>query len=213
MAGQLFTYVITHDGGFAPNPFYGTLTLNCCKPDIRRHAQVGDWVAAFTAAGFPAGRGLLVYAMRVSQKMTMVEYEAWTHNHLPEKIPPQGGGLARHERQAGDSQYNFDTDPPTQRDGFHGPGEAATDLSGGHTLLSGEYYYFGGRPVEVPEYLRPIIHKGRAHKWRPNEPYVEDFQAWLRSSYEPGIHGWPHKAAPQGPQRVPLGPTRRKVGR
>jgi hypothetical protein len=110
MAGRLFTYVITHDGGFAPNPFYGTLTLNCCKPDIRRHAQVGDWVAAFTAADFPAGRGLLVYAMRVSQKMTMVEYDAWTHNHLPEKIPPQGGGLARHERQAGDSQYNFDTD-------------------------------------------------------------------------------------------------------
>jgi hypothetical protein len=41
MAGRLFTYVITHDGGFAPNPFHGVLTLNCCKPDIRRTAQEG----------------------------------------------------------------------------------------------------------------------------------------------------------------------------
>jgi hypothetical protein len=44
---RLFTYVITQDGGFAPNPFHGVLTLNCCKPEIRKLAEVGDWVAGF----------------------------------------------------------------------------------------------------------------------------------------------------------------------
>ena len=29
MVGRLFTYVITHDGVFAPNPFHRVLTLNC----------------------------------------------------------------------------------------------------------------------------------------------------------------------------------------
>ena len=43
---RLFTYVIPNDGGFAPNPFIGVCTLNCCKPVIRRTTQKGDWVAA-----------------------------------------------------------------------------------------------------------------------------------------------------------------------
>jgi len=63
---RLFTYVIPNDGGFAPNPFIGVCALNCCKPVIRRTTQKGDWVAANTAADFPAGPGLLVYAMRVT---------------------------------------------------------------------------------------------------------------------------------------------------
>ncbi|WP_198140678.1 Nmad2 family putative nucleotide modification protein [Polaromonas naphthalenivorans] len=29
-------YLMTHDSGFAPNPFHGTLTLATCKPGIRR---------------------------------------------------------------------------------------------------------------------------------------------------------------------------------
>jgi hypothetical protein len=52
---RLFTYVIAEDWGFAPNPFFGVLTLNCCKPQIRQQAEVGDWVAANTAADFPGG--------------------------------------------------------------------------------------------------------------------------------------------------------------
>jgi hypothetical protein len=32
------------DTGFAPNPFHDFLTLATCKPDIRKKAQIGDWV-------------------------------------------------------------------------------------------------------------------------------------------------------------------------
>jgi hypothetical protein len=211
--GRLFTYVITNDFGFAPNPFHGTLTLNTCKPDIRREAEVGDWVAANTAADFPADRRLLVYAMQVTQKMSMAEYDLWARENLPEKIPSLRS--RSYERRAGDAQYDFTTDPPTRRVGFHAPGDMATDLQGGHTLLSeaGEFYYFGGQPVAIPDHLRPVIKTGRKHKSDLNDAYVEAFVRWLRSFYEPGIHGWPHKAAPQGPQRVALGPTQRKVGR
>ena len=41
---KLFSYVITHDFGFSPNPFWGKMTLNCCKPKIRLSAKKGDWV-------------------------------------------------------------------------------------------------------------------------------------------------------------------------
>lgn len=192
MDGRLFTYVIPNDAGFAPNPFHGVLTLNCCKPDIRRTARVGDWVAANTAADFPAHRRLLVYAMRVTDKKTMAEYDAWTKRELPGKIPFSRS--RDYGRRAGDSMYDFDTDPPSRRwDGFHTTEEMETDLDGVYTLLSDHFYYFGGLPVEVPEHLRPIIHKGRAHKWRPNEPYVEDFVAWITSQFEPNrLYGMPH---------------------
>ena len=36
---EIFSYVITHDSGFAPNPFGGFLTLATCKPKIRKSAM------------------------------------------------------------------------------------------------------------------------------------------------------------------------------
>lgn len=33
---KIFTYIMTDDRGFAPNPYFGLCTLACCKPKIRR---------------------------------------------------------------------------------------------------------------------------------------------------------------------------------
>src|SRR5262245_31415483 len=41
---RLYSYVVARDYGFAPNPFYGFCTLATCKPDIRRTADIGDWI-------------------------------------------------------------------------------------------------------------------------------------------------------------------------
>jgi hypothetical protein len=41
---KLYSYVVTHDTGFSPNPFWGCCTLADCKPAIRRTAKIGDWV-------------------------------------------------------------------------------------------------------------------------------------------------------------------------
>lgn len=43
----LYSYVITRDYGFAPNPFWNVCSLATCKPQIRQHASVGDWIAGF----------------------------------------------------------------------------------------------------------------------------------------------------------------------
>jgi hypothetical protein len=201
---RLFIYVIPNDGGFAPNPFFGACTLNCCKPVIRRTAQEGDWVAANTAADFPGGPGLLVYAMRITDKMTMGEYDAWTRRELPEKI--SSARSRDYRRRAGDSMYDFSDDPPTRRrDGFHVPEEMEHDLSGVYTLLSDHFYYFGALPVEVPEHLRPVIHLGRGHQSTKNDPYVEDFVAWITAEFEPNkLYGMP-RSMPQTFGRVEIG--------
>lgn len=90
---RLYTYRETYDTGFAPNPFLGVLTLANCKPDIRRTAQVGDWVAAFTANTVSDGKKIIyrgkigeekvVWIGRVTKKLTYAEY--W--KQYPQKRP------------------------------------------------------------------------------------------------------------------------------
>src|SRR5439155_24525437 len=86
---RLFTYVLRWDDGAAPNPFWGLCSLVICKPAIRRTATEGDWIAGTGSKKTPVGdmSGKLVYAMRVTRKMTMEAYDTFTRNERPEKIP------------------------------------------------------------------------------------------------------------------------------
>lgn len=43
-----YSYIVARDYGFAPNPFYGICTLATCKPIIRKHCEVGDYVIGLT---------------------------------------------------------------------------------------------------------------------------------------------------------------------
>jgi len=81
---RLFSYVVDHDDGRAPYPKAGKCTLAKCKfGSTRRNvvemAEEGDWIAG-TGGADPrksAGHGRLVYAMRVDQKMPLVDYCRW----------------------------------------------------------------------------------------------------------------------------------------
>lgn len=70
---RLFSYKMTHDTGFAPNPFGHTLTLATCKPQIRRSKKQGDWIAGFTSkalTGDRVGEERLIYLMQVGKNCT-----------------------------------------------------------------------------------------------------------------------------------------------
>jgi hypothetical protein len=60
---KLYSYIVIHDTGFSPNPFWGFCTLADCKPTIRRTANVDDWIVGLT----PKSKGnKIVYAMEMS---------------------------------------------------------------------------------------------------------------------------------------------------
>ncbi len=109
---QLFTYCIPYDDGAAPNPFWGVCTLVVCKPSIRRTAQVGDWIVGTGSTRSPIGdvRNMVVYAMQVTQKMKMRDYDLYTQEYLKGKVPDPGSADPR--RRLGDSMYDFRFDPP-----------------------------------------------------------------------------------------------------
>lgn len=182
---RLFTYIITVDAGAAPNPFWGVCTLVICKPKIRLSANVGDWVAGFARAGSP-DRGKLIYAMRVTQKMTMAEYDEYAQSKLPEKIPDRRSRDSR--RFVGDAMYDFDHVPPRVRPGPHDESDRKRDLGGEYALLSEHFYYFGREPIALPSDLADIAASSRGHRVVKNQPYFDRFVEWIESSgYEPNV--------------------------
>ena len=81
---RLFAYKQTYDTGFAPNPFHGVCTLATCKRYIRKHKQVGDWIAGFTSNGLngdKVGQERLIFLMQVEEEVPF-ERISWTRGLL-----------------------------------------------------------------------------------------------------------------------------------
>ncbi len=182
----LFSYRIPYDLGSAPNPFWGVCTLAICKPRIRQKAEVGDWIVGTGSAVSPIGdiSNTVVYAMCVTQKKTMEEYDRFTRSKLPRKIPLMTSTDPR--RRSGDSIYDYanplDThDYPHLRLSVHSEWNRETDLSGKYVLLSDHFFYFGDQPIPMPEELLGMIKKGPGHKANFNQQFVDDVISWIHS--------------------------------
>lgn len=183
----LFSYRVRYDDGAAPNPFWGICTLTICKPVIRRTAEEGDWIAGTGAvtSDLRDAENRLVYAMRVTRKLSMKQYDAYTSEHLHAKVPDLQSTDQR--RWVGDSIYDFSVEPPRLRSGVHTEQNRETDLGGVNALLSGHFLYFGRKAISLPKDLRPIIKRGQGHKSRANDAFVSRFEDWISSlGYEFG---------------------------
>src|SRR4051794_28299130 len=132
---RLFSYCIPIDDGAAPNPFWGYCTLVICKPAIRRVADVGDWIVGTGSRRSPIGdiSGYVVYAMRVSERLTMAEYDAFARRFCRGKIPAWRHRDVR--RRLGDAIYDSSFDPPRLRPSVHDENNRQRDLSGLHALI------------------------------------------------------------------------------
>lgn len=179
----LYTYCLPDDTGAAPNPFWGICTLVICKPKIRSAAKVGDWVVGTGPVKSPIGslEGAVVYAMKVTEKMTMLEYDNFTKKQLPQKIPDFD--IPDKRLRVGDSIYDFSYNPnhPKLRKSVHCENEIERDLGGQYALISKHFFYFGDKAQLLPEHLRDIVIQARGHRSQKNNPYVESFLYWLNS--------------------------------
>lgn len=145
----LYSYVVKHDTGFAPNPFHGYCTLACCKPAIRRTAGEGDWVVGLT----PKGTGSrIVYFMRVDEApKTFAEY--WSDSRFIAKRPHYDDGLLA---KCGDNIYKPKGAGYRQLPSMHSnrelesPENKKRDLDGKYVLISETFSYFGSKPRELP---------------------------------------------------------------
>lgn len=179
---RLYSYCLRYDDGAAPNPYWGICTLVICKPAIRRTAQVGDWVVGLGSANSPIGdvSDCVTYAMKVTDKITMEEYDKFCEAQYPKKIP--NWRSRDYRRRMGDCIYDYSSGSrPRIRWSVHNEENRKRDLGGKFALISRHFYYFGDHPVKLREDLYPIIHATQGHKSNTNKLYLPAFVEWIEN--------------------------------
>lgn len=197
---RLFSYKMTHDSGFAPNPFGSFLTLATCKPLIRKHKNIGDWIAGFTSKKLNdevIGKEKLVFLMKVTDKISFVEY--WQNSEYKERKPQIDSDYILKKR--GDNIYMPIVTKPMVYSDFkqipnlnHTEKNQKKDLSGKYVLISKKFYYFGSEPIDIPENIRPKVPNGQSsHGVRTHDvEKANKFISFINSEYHPGLHNHPH---------------------
>lgn len=179
---KLFSYTLNYDDGAGPNPFWGVCTLAIRKPAIRIAAEIGDWIVGLGSPNSPIGdiSDHIVYAMKVTSKMTLGEYDQFCKTFVPKKKPDWRN--IDYRMRMGDCIYNFiSADSVKMRTGIHKEENQEKDLSGQYALVSKQFYYFGDQPVKLPDDLKPIMHTGTGHKSDKNQSFLESFVSWVEN--------------------------------
>lgn len=185
---KIYSYVSRYDDGAAPNPYWGVCTLAICKPKIRKKAKIGDWVLGTGNRRF--GNSKLVYAMKITDIKTLEEYEMYCKNYLKNKIPQWTSNDFR--LKVGDCIYDYsDTGNPKIRKSVHDERNIKKDLSGKNVLLSDYFYYFGDKPVPIPEELKEIIKIQQGHKIIKKLGLVRTFEDWVNNFKRNNLYGEP----------------------
>jgi len=205
---KLYSYVVARDFGFAPNPFFGFCTMATCKPKIRKHAAVGDWVIGTGAKGTYGYRGRLIYAMQVSEVLDFDAY--WNDPRFLAKRPNLTGSL---KVMYGDNIYRREGRRWVQADSHHSlPGgrlnraNLTWDIGVNRLLVATKFVYWGRSAPEIPKKFRSFgrdkfdICSGRGHRVFNGE-LPAAFAAWLEHEGKWGVQGEPlefarHERAP-----------------
>ena len=161
---NVFSYIVSSDSGFAPNPFWNYCSLACCKPVIRRTASVGDWIIGLSAKALGND---IIFAMKVTEKMTVAEY--WKDKRFrnkranmqsPDPIRRRGDNIYQPIKNV---EFRQQDSKHSNRDGSENEKQKQHDLNGKFVLISDDFTYFGAKSKKLPKKFLDII-VSRGHK-------------------------------------------------
>lgn len=191
---MLYSYKMTNDSGFAPNPFHGIMTLANCKPLIRRKKGKGDTIAGFTSNRLcreKVGEERLIYIMEVTEKLSYEQY--FNDERFECKIPSDHSLIAK----TGDNIYQpLVTGFRQLKNWSHENKHMNHDLKGEFVLLSTEFFYFGSGAIPVDSFKiqRPRFQSAHGVK-TDNETEITRLWDYLKANYQQNIalhqpHSW-----------------------
>lgn len=197
---KIYSYIVHHDLGLAPNPFGGFCTLAVCKGNIRKskNLKIGDWIIGTGSKELEnvSGNkyiGRLIYAMCVEEIITFEKY--WDDPRFQYKKPALNGSLVA---MYGDNIYSKDEEGEwLQADSAHSlpngqlnKEHLRKDIRGENVLIGRNFYYFGNNAPLLPQNLIEVCHKSVGEKIVPQN-LNDIFLNWLIANYNKGINGEP----------------------
>lgn len=188
-----FSYIVKRDFGFAPNPFYGVLTLATCKPLIRKYADVGDYVIGNAPI---AHEHKLIFMAKVGEISTFDFY--WEDIRFQCKKPKMNGSR---KKLYGDNIYHRDElGNWIQSNSHHSLKDGSVNLHNLHkdtgttvkVLICNQFFYFGKSMFNLPQEYCTCIHRGRGHH-RPENNVAELLWRYLGNNYPMGMINIPNQ--------------------
>lgn len=193
----LYTYIITRDYGFAPNPFFGCCTLATCKPKIRNSAQIGDWIIGFGSNSVYSNyKKKIIYAFEVEGKITFDEY--WNNPMFQNKKPLLSGSL---KQCYGDNIYHTVNGTYKQEDSHHSfegglenLSNKTRDLHSKFVLYGHHFYYWGKEAILCNEQFLEFVPNCRDHRSFSSSlyPNIFPFITWICSMGAVGFNAYPN---------------------
>jgi len=198
---RLFSYKMTHDSGFAPNPFHNVLTLATCKPGMRRTKQKGDWIAGFSSkclSGNASNNGVsispdaLIYLAQISEVLDISEYylDSRFQCKIPKGSDDPGDNIYKPLCSSPKSYSDYEQ---LQNNNHDGLGHKKHDLGGKNVLIFDEFYYLGrmGIPIDPDiNIARPIGPTPYGYK-TTNQDEIAAFIDWVQKHFTRGLNGMP----------------------
>ena len=190
---EYYSYVVSRDFGFAPNPFYGFCTLATCKPNIRKKAEIGDWIFGISPSIKNEGNNL-VYAMKISKKINYNEY--WESEEYQSKKPVMNGSLKQmygdniYYKNPKDGIWFQENSHHSFKNGSINNKNLVRDTKGKNVLISEDFYYFGGDSIEIPFSLKKEFSIGIGHKKVKEKAAIKVID-WLKDNFEIGYQADP----------------------
>lgn len=193
---QLYSYIVSSDRGFSPNPFWGVCTLACCKPTIRRSIgkQMKSKDTEYWVVGLsPKSQGnQIVYVMKVNESMTFDEY----YNHPKYNVKKPDMSKSERIYKNGDNIYQLiGNGVYKQLESRHNEEDIERDLSGQYVLVSDNFWYFGSNTIPLPLEFHDFI-VGRGQKTTLDSSLINNFLDYIKQ-FSKGVHARPAKWLPE----------------
>jgi len=192
----LYSYIVTHDTGFAPNPFFGYCTLACCKPGIRKTAKKDDWIVGLTPK---ADGNKIVYFMQVDER---IQFDQYWKRFKRKRPDPQGdlkhmNGDNIYQPQPGVGYLGYRQLPSAHSKPKFGNGEdlekMKRDLNGDHVLVSRRFAYFGSDARAMPAQLRETLSIGRGYRHLSEQVAAQFYKQIRKRNWKFGVHAKPQQ--------------------
>lgn len=185
----LYSYIVTKDGGFSPNPFFGYCTLACCKPTIRRTAKKDDWIVGLSSK---ATGNRIVYFMQVDEILTFDEY--WRDSRFRKKRPKMKTDRARmfgdniYEPKPGGGYRQLPSahSKPKFRQGEDSETKEKDTIRGKRVLVATTFAYFGSQAKELPPELA-ALKIGRSHRRHESPELLTAFRQFVNRQKRFGV--------------------------